>query len=88
MIEAMAQNAIQIAQSKPGFEDKLFIFQGAEKVKFLHQVNPGAKLTLSATIFWTEENRRGFANCMVIVDHRTVAEAVIQFVVMRNRTKR
>jgi len=88
MIEAMAQNAIQIAQSKPGLEDKLFIFQGADKVKFLSQVTPYTTLTLSATIFWTEENRRGFANCMIVHDHRAIAEATIHFVVMKDRTKR
>jgi len=85
ILEAMAQAAIQIALIHPDLKDKNFIFTGVERAEFSGLVKPNTTLTLHASVFWTEEGRRGFADCLAQNGDKTVATARIQFAVMRKR---
>lgn len=85
ILEAMAQNAIQIAQFQPDGDQKLFLFSGIENAHFYGPVPPESEISLNATIMWTDSNRRGKANCLARIGETKVAEATILFAVIKNR---
>lgn len=86
ILEAMNHGAIQIQQALPGAEEKIFLLQGIQNAHLYEEVRPDTKLILDAMVAWVQPGRRGIANCIAKNGATMVAEAAIEFAVIKNRS--
>ncbi len=89
-IEAMAENAIQLAQAMPGYENKRFVLAGVDDCIFRRPIEstekePEKEIIHNAAVFFNPDQKSGWACCSTTVKDRLVSRAMISFMVANQK---
>ncbi|CEJ42678.1 3-hydroxyacyl-ACP dehydratase FabZ [Umezakia ovalisporum] len=79
IVEAMAQVGGIILKQQPGFENKLFVFAGIDKVRFRRQVLPGDQLVMTVELLFIKQRRFAKVQARAEVNSQLASEGELMF---------
>ena len=89
-IEAMAEDAIQLAKAMPGYENKRFVLAGVDDCIFRRPIEstekePEKEIIYNAAVFFSPDQKSGWACCSATVKGKLVSRAMISFMVANQK---